>query len=97
MLYADPDGFRIAFENCEAEIEQLKAIADLVQCIEHINDGKETSPSKRIIEVLPEYEGRKSTAGPDIVEYVGLPTIRSKCPHFDGWLTTLENLTWAEL
>ena len=96
MLYAEPDAFRIAFENCESEIEQLKTMAASAPSIEHINDGEQTAPSKRIIDILPEYDGRKSSAGPDIAEYIGVATIRSKCPHFDEWLTTLENLTWPE-
>lgn len=96
MLYADPAAFEVAFENCEDEIERLKMIVASVSSIEIINDGPKTSPSKRIIEILPEYEGRKSTAGPDIAEYIGLATIRSKCPHFDAWLTTLENLDWPD-
>jgi len=45
ILFADPEAFRIAFENCEAEIEQLKTIAASVPSIEHIDDGEETAPS----------------------------------------------------
>jgi hypothetical protein len=96
MLFADPDAFRLSFEHCDAEIEQLKTIAASVSSIEHINDGRETAPSKRIIKVIPEYDGRKSSAGPDIAKYIGLVTIREKCPHFDRWLSRLEKIEWAE-
>ena len=94
ILFADPEAFRIAFENCEAQVEQLKTIADSTPSIEHINDGEETSPSKRIIKVIPEYEGRKSSAGPDIAAQIGLKTIREKSPHFDAWLSRLEEIQW---
>ncbi|MGB0068152.1 MAG: DUF4276 family protein [Isosphaeraceae bacterium] len=94
ILFADPEAFRIAFENCEAEIEQLKTIAASAPSIEHINDGEETSPSKRIIKVIPEYEGRKSSAGPDIAAQIGLKTIREKSAHFDAWLSRLEEIHW---
>lgn len=96
MLYAEPDAFGISFEDCYDEIQQLKAIAASVPTIEHINDNKDTAPSKRIISLIPEYDGRKSSAGPDIAEVIGVAAIRSKCPHFNGWLTQLENLQWEE-
>jgi hypothetical protein len=92
LLFADPDAFQIGFENCDREVEQLKAIAASVSNIEHINDGYLTAPSKRINEVIPGYKGRKASAGPDIAEYSGLDIIRAKCPHFDSWLSRLELL-----
>ena len=89
ILFADPEAFRVAFEHCDESIERLEAIAGSFESIEYIDDGPDTAPSKRIIEVVPEYAGRKATAGPDIAECIGLPTIRRKCPHFDKWLTKL--------
>ncbi|MCI0642169.1 MAG: DUF4276 family protein [Gemmataceae bacterium] len=94
MLFADPDAFRKSFENCEDEIQELKAIATSEPNIEHINDGKDTAPSKRIIEVLPGYDGRKSSAGPDIAAFIGLAKIREKCPHVHSWLLQLEGIKW---
>ena len=94
MLFADPGAFAIAFENCEEKTLRLKSIAEEFPSIEHINDGRTTAPSKRIIEVFPEYDGRKASAGPDIAEVIGLPLIRKKCPHFDAWLSLLETLPW---
>lgn len=96
MLFAGPEAFGISFENCDAAIQQLKALAASVPSIEHINDGMDTAPSKRIIEVIPGYDGRKSSAGPDIAEYIGVANIRAKCPHFHDWLTQVENLSWEE-
>jgi hypothetical protein len=95
ILFADPEAFRIAFENCDQAVERLKEVAGSFTTVEHIDDGKDTAPSKRIIEVLPAYDGRKATAGPDIAEYIGLETIRSKCPHFHGWLEKLEGIDWG--
>ena len=95
ILFADPEAFRVSFEHCDKSIERLKAIAGSFATIEHIDDGPATAPSKRIIEVVPEYDGRKASAGPDIAEYIGLPTIRQKCPHFDKWLKELECIDWG--
>ncbi len=94
MLFADPEAFAIVFENCAEEIQRLQEIAASEVTIEHIDDGPDTAPSKRIIRVLPQYRGRKSTAGPDIAEYIGIPKIQSACNHFDRWLTRLESIQW---
>jgi hypothetical protein len=92
ILFTDPEAFRIAFENCDREVARLNAIAESFSSIEHINDGEATAPSKRIIDVIPTYKGLKTSAGPDIAEYIGLTAIRGKCFHFNAWLTKLEGL-----
>ena len=76
-------------------LEHERAIANLVAmvgdtCPELINDGAETAPSKRILKQIPEYD--KVTAGWTVVEQIGLATLRHKCPHFNEWLTRLEQL-----
>lgn len=96
MLFADPGAFAASFENCAKQIEQLRQIAVSVPTIEHIDDGTDTAPSKRIIAVIPEYDGRKSSVGPDIAKRIGIAAIRTQCPHFDGWLSRLEVLAWAK-
>lgn len=96
ILFAEPEAFSVSFEDCDDKIVELKSIAASEPTIEHIDDGRDTAPSKRIIDVLPEYKGRKASAGPDIAEYIGLTTIRNKCPHFDQWLARLENLNWEQ-
>ena len=58
---------------------------------ELINDSRETAPSKRILRVCPTYD--KITEGLLILEEIGLARIRSQCPHFDAWVTRLEQLT----
>jgi hypothetical protein len=92
VLFADPESFRIAFDDCDVAIAELKRIAASFPTIEHINDGHMTAPSKRIIELIPAYEGSKPSAGPDIAEFIGLLAIRAMCLHFDAWLTRLELL-----
>ena len=94
MLFADPEAFAISFENCEVEIGLLNAIFGSAPTIEHINDDRKTAPSKRITDILPAFEGRKSTAGPDMAEFIGTAKIRTACPHFDRWLVRLESIPW---
>lgn len=55
---------------------------------EEVNDNPTTHPSRRILNIFPEYG--KAKDGPLIAEKVGLATIRQKCPHFNCWLAALE-------
>ena len=59
---------------------------------EDINDGSASAPSKRIIAVDARYEHSKARVGPIIAKQVGIPRLRDSCPHFDEWISTLENL-----
>jgi hypothetical protein len=96
ILFAGPDAFRVSFENCEEEVRALKQIAKSKPTIEHIDDGRETAPSKRIIDVFGEdrYRGMKASAGADIAAAIGLIKIRAACPHVDSWLKQLEAIPW---
>lgn len=68
---------------------KLRAATDAAGGPERVNDGHTTSPAARIEEVVPGY--RKTVDGPLIVLYTGIDVIRSRCPHADAWLTTLES------
>lgn len=57
---------------------------------ELINDSPHTAPSKRILQVCPGY--RKIVDGVLILEEIGLPKLREQYPHFDAWVTRLEQL-----
>ena len=90
ILLAGPEAFSRHFPN--ANIDALRDLVNRFDSPECIDDGEKTSPSKRIIDVVPEYAYQKAVAGPLIAEKIGLDQIRSKCPHFDEWLSKLENL-----
>ena len=92
VLFADPSAFAFAFDDCGDAVAGLKKVAASFKNIEHINDGRATAPSKRIVQLLPEYEHRKTDAGVDIAEFIGLVMMRKKCRHFDEWVTKLEEL-----
>jgi hypothetical protein len=96
ILFADPQAFQNEFEHCTDAIQELNEIVSSFPTIEHINDGRETAPSKRIIKLIPQYDGRKASAGPAIAARIGLPRIRQKCPHFHAWLTRLESIDWDQ-
>jgi hypothetical protein len=59
---------------------------------ELINQGATTAPSKRLAQVIPNYNKSKIPLASLILEKIGLAKIREKCPHFNQWITRLENL-----
>jgi len=91
LILADPGKLDWEFLEHDAAIRSLVNLMKDQQP-EEIDDGKETAPSKRIVAVIPEYEGRKASAGPIVAEKIGLKVLRDRCPHFDQWLTRLERL-----
>lgn len=93
VLFSDPQKFKSEFIGQDEAINNLIQILEQATSPEHIDDTQEGAPSKRIIKEVPEYEGRKASAGPLIAESIGIATIREKCRHFDKWLTSLENFS----
>ena len=92
FLFVDPAELSSEFLDHAAAIQNLIDATRSFESPELIDDHPSTAPSKRIIAVIPEYEGRKVSAGPRIARRIGLPSIRQKCPHFDGWLSRIEAL-----
>lgn len=92
-LFVEPKCLELFYDNQPAAISRLEAMAaPPLASPELIDDGPQTAPSKRIAKEFPEYADAKTTVGPQVAELIGLPAIRAKCPHFDEWLTRLENL-----
>jgi hypothetical protein len=59
---------------------------------ELINQGATTAPSKRLAKIIPNYNKLKVPLASQVLEKIGLAKIREKCPHFNQWITQLENL-----
>jgi hypothetical protein len=68
---------------------EFAAIRQNVNSPEEINDRPEFSPSKRILKLFPGY--KKALHGPITANRIGLPRIRTECPHFNDWMRKLEN------
>lgn len=90
LLLADPSCFRARFKEQEHGIANLISLCEGFASPELIDDGRATSPSRRIIREIPEYEGAKRSAGPLLAAKIGLNALRRKCPHFSDWLAQLE-------
>lgn len=67
--------------------EQLDAVGGNPELI---NSGRVTAPSKRILAQIPEYD--KVLAGSDIANLIGIKHLRTKCKHFNEWVSILEKL-----
>lgn len=60
---------------------------------ELINDNPATAPSKRLDDYIFAYNQSKVVYGSILAEDIGLENIRGKCPRFNAWISTLENLS----
>jgi len=57
---------------------------------EDINDNPTTIPSKRILDLLPEYV--KTVSSLLILKQIGLTKLREDCPHFGQWIIKILRL-----
>jgi len=92
LILTDPSKLIDRFPEYDKPVQELVANCKKYSSPELINDGETTAPSKRIIQFIPSYKGAKVSVAPLMVQKIGLPTIRSQCPHFNEWLIQLENL-----
>ena len=88
LLFSEPKKLAEHLQVSQKEIDRI-----LAQCgePEDIDDSPQTAPSKRLENLSDKF--KKTSTGIAIVNSIGLPKIRKKCPVFDNWLTTIENLT----
>jgi hypothetical protein len=87
LLFSVPTAFLEAFPNHSKAVAQLTAIRARFEDPEAIDDNPHTAPSKRILNLLPDYQ--KPVAGLLIAQRIGLDAIRHECQHFDAWVTRL--------
>lgn len=89
LLFADPQELDTQFPDRPIPIRQLVQTATGVDSPELVDDGPTSAPSKRIMAAIPEYQGRKASAGPIVAARIGLPVLQSQCRHFREWLDRL--------
>lgn len=90
LLFSDASKFSYAFP--EAQAQQLSETARQFVSPEDINETPQGAPSKRISSIVGDNQYQKTLHGPIIALEISLEVIREKCPHFDQWLYTLENI-----
>lgn len=72
------------YSGAHADLAKIRAT---VASPEEINDSYLTTPSRRILNAIPQY--RKSLDGPTGAKAIGLTRIAGECPHFADWLARL--------
>lgn len=97
LLFAQPNFLLLEYINRNSEIARLVKMLESVGLNpELINDRPDSSPSKRIIRLIPEYEGNKVNTGAAIVGLIGIEKLKQSCRHFKGWIDNLEKLSSSE-
>jgi len=89
LLFVQLDAFT-QWTDDDDVLQPLRTVREATQP-EDINDGPLTAPSKRILASWAGYQ--KTFHGPLIACDIGLDAIKSACPHFAGWLNTIEALS----
>ena len=84
LLFSSPAGFELYHPEVSAEINQ---IMEQYSNPEYINDHPDTAPSKRILQLINNYN--KVVEGVEIAEIIGMDIILEKCARFRQWLETL--------
>jgi hypothetical protein len=95
LLFSEPERFEIEFIDRQASIEALKTIKNQTKFggnPELINDDPLSAPSKQIIANIPEYDSKKSAAGPKIARAIGIARLLKDCKHFREWVKKLASL-----
>ena len=90
LLFSQVSAFTSVPGANETALSQMERIRSQFPSPEDINDNPNAAPSKRILQVLPDYD--KRIDGPQIAQAIGLPTIRRECPRFNSWVARLESL-----
>jgi len=92
LVLANPANLEVEYFESKGAIERLeKVLLEVGGNPELINDNPTTAPSKRILEVIPEYD--KANAGAIIAGLNGIDFLKAKCPHFCERSEKLEKLS----
>jgi len=87
LLFSDAD---ILADKTQIDAALIRRIIDKYDSPEEINDDPANAPGKRLESLKDGY--RKVAMGKTISEAIGIAAIRRQCPHFNDWLTKLEQL-----
>jgi hypothetical protein len=92
LLFSDPTALVRVEPKWQTSLPRLEAVRASVPTPEHINDGYETKPSRRLETLLsPGY--KKTRHGPLGAHEIGLTTMERECAHFKAWMDKLRALS----
>lgn len=91
LLFSDVDALISTDPGWTSSRTKLQKIRNDVESPEHINDGYDTKPSKRLEDnLLPKY--KKTLHGPLAAEKITLSKMEQECKHFHEWMEKLRAL-----
>lgn len=85
LLFSSNSGFEYCYEKDVAK--KTAQIMVHYPNPEEINDSPATAPSKRILNIIPDYQ--KVVDGNTIALEIGIEPIMEKCPRFRQWIESL--------
>lgn len=89
LLFSDLEQLdQILFQ--KTKLFELQQLLQIYGSPEKINTDPDTHPAAQLLRLFPTY--RKRGDGLKISLAIGLEKIRVACPHFNNWITQLENL-----
>ncbi len=89
LLFSEPSALSQVMRDRRSE-RDLRSIREEFNTPEEINDDPTTAPSKRIGGLYPGY--RKPFHGILASKKITIELMRDECPHFNEWLTFMEEL-----
>lgn len=90
LIFANEDKFEEVFIDRQNRITKITTINEAYNTPEEINDNPLTAPSKRLKKIFNEYD--KVLHSQLLLQNVDLQNLRTKCNHFNEWITKLENI-----
>lgn len=91
LLFSDVEALSSIEPAWSASLTKLRQVRASVETPEHINDGYETKPSKRLEDLLnPKY--KKTSHGPRAAQHITLEVMEQECVHFKAWMDSLRTL-----
>jgi len=91
LLFSDIEQFQYVLDGWDDAVRQkLIKIRAQFATPEHINNHRDTAPSKRILTAFQVGTYSKPEHGPIIAHSIGFLKIRQQCPQFDDWTNMLE-------
>jgi len=87
LLFSSMSGFHYCYGDDHIRIAALESIVSQFPNPEDINDSPLTAPSKRILNIVANYQ--KPFQGGMIALENGIQNALDRCPHFSGWMNKL--------
>ena len=89
LIFSSIAGIDALFEKSEVKYRDFQAVIDSYPNPENINNGPDSAPSVRLKQLIPGYD--KVVYGVGIISEIGMETVLSRCPRFNGWIKKLKD------